>query len=154
MPGAHKSQFIAQEPYDDEILTKICVHTRELVTILEHTPVTAFGTNIGFEEESHNFNQLELFNLFESDKFLKKNLAADVTEIKRRFPIDDHFLNLNIVYKQDNVRFDFNFHYDVKIPATIADHTTDQLLKNNKNKALEIMKNVYELELEIDEEED
>lgn len=156
LPAIHKCQFIAQEPYDDAMLKKMSSYIRKLVSILEHTPVTAFGTNFGFEEKSHNFLQLDLFNLVESDSYLEKGLSTTSTEIKRQFSIDDHSLNLNVEYNQDQdkIIFDFNFHYNVITPAKIGELVTDNLIIDNKQKALAILRDVYDLELENDEEDD
>ena len=153
MPAIHNSKFIAQQPYDDEMLVKMSAHVKRLVTILEHTPVSAIGVNFGFEEDSHNFGQLDMFTIIESDKFLDKGFITNSTEIKRQLPIDNHFLNLSVVYSKNKIHFDFNFHYNVTTPKEIAELATDNLLIYKKEKALEIMHDVYKLELESDEEE-
>lgn len=156
LPAIHKCQFIAQEPYDDTMLSNISRYIRNLASILEHTPVTALGINFGFEEEIHNFKQIDMFNLTESDRYIDIGLHATLTGIHRMFTIDNHSLNLNVEFNQERkkVIFDFNFHYNVTIPAQICELVTPNLIIDNKKKALSILRDVYELQLEIDKEDD
>lgn len=151
MPAIHKCQFIAQPPYDNDMLTKMSSYIRKLVTILEHTPVTAFGNNFGFEVDSDKFGFLGLFNLADTGPFLGKRLDPTTTEIKRQFPIDKHFLNFTIIHNQEKVNFDFNFHYNVSQPTEIAELVTDTLIIENKQKAYEILQEIYQLDLADDE---
>ncbi|WP_419660491.1 uncharacterized protein Dvar_08510 [Desulfosarcina variabilis str. Montpellier] len=152
LPAVHKCQFMAQEPHSDEKLARMSSCVRSLVTILEHTPVTALGVNIVFEEESHNFDMLELFDLADSDRCAEAGLSTNKTEIKRQFSFENHVLNLNIIYTQDKVLFDFNYHYEVTGPAQIAELVTDDLIISKKTQSLDILNKFYGLELDDNEE--
>jgi hypothetical protein len=156
LPAIHKCQFIAQEPYDDTMLSNISQYIRKLASMLEHTPVTALGINFGFEEESHNFQQIDMFNLTESDRYIDMGLHATLTGINRMFTVDNHPLNLNVEFNQERnkVIFEFNFHYNITIPAQICELVTPNLIIDNKKKALSILHDIYELQLEIDKEDD
>jgi hypothetical protein len=149
IPAVNRCQFIAQEPYDDGMLGKICRYVKSLVSILAYTPISGFGINFVFEEKSENFKQLELFRLFDNDEIIKKKYSAKVIDIKRQFQLDaNNLLNFGISYKQDRVAFDFNFHYNATTPAEIEALTTEDLFVENKIKALDLMKDVYQLELD------
>jgi hypothetical protein len=155
VPAVHRCQFTAQEPYDDEMLRKICRYAKDLVSTLQYTPVSGFGTNFVFEEKSENFKQLELFNLLENDKLKQKNYTAKIIEIKRQFSLaENNFLNFGISYTQDRIVFDFNFHYNAANPSEIAALTTENLFIENKKRALDLMKDIYDLELDSYEEGD
>jgi hypothetical protein len=152
LPAIDKCQFIAQESYDDATLSKISSFIKNLVSILKHTPVTAFGINFGFEEESHNFNQLNLFNFNDSNAYLDKKIVPSSTEIKRQFAINKHLMNLSVIYdsNQNKVFFNFNFHYDVTKPSEINELVTKDLII--KKESLKILDDIYNLKLENEEE--
>ena len=150
-PAVHRVQFFAQEPYDDDMLRRIANMTRKLVTTLEYTPLSAIGANYGFEETTSNFQALEIFRLSDSDQFADRVKNIRATEIKRQFEIDDKLLNFTINFQDENIYFDFNFHYDVMDTKNAAELINDDLLITNRDISFEILNGVYELELENEE---
>lgn len=151
-PSIHKSQFFAQEPYNDQMLQRIAIMTRKLLTILIHTPLSSIGTNFGFEELAQNFPDLNFFNLTDSDQFAERIENVNSIEIKRQFNINGRVLNFTIISKGENVYFDFNFHYEAANPQTAAQIINDDLLILNRDLALELLNEIYNLELEEEEE--
>ena len=150
-PAVHRVQFFAQEPYDDDMLRRIAVMTRKLVTTLAYTPLSAIGVNYGFEETTSNFQALEIFRLSDSDQFADRVKNIRATEIKRQFEIDDKLLNFTINFQDENIYFDFNFHYDVADTKNAAELINDDLLITNRDISFEILNGVYDLELENEE---
>jgi len=119
----------------------------ELVTTLAYTPLSAIGVNYGFEETTSNFQALEIFRLSDSDQFADRVKNIKATEIKRQFEIDDKLLNFTINFQDENIYFDFNFHYDLADTKNAAELINDELLITNRDISFEILNGVYDLEL-------
>lgn len=152
VPTTHRTNFIVQEPYSDEMLTKIGKMNRILVEILSHTPLSGIGANFGFEQDSDQFTGLDLFKFHDLDHLADNDLFPKTMEIRRQFDIDKSQLNFTIRYDEEKVTFDFNFHYNVSSSAEALEILVDNLLIENRDKALQILKNTYNLELNTGEE--
>lgn len=152
VPANHRISFIAQDPYNDEMLKKICNMNRKIIEILSHTPITAIGSNFGFEEKSEIFSQLELFKFFDSDLLTDNGYLPKISEIKRQFQLDSGLLNLTIKYDEETVTFDCNFHYKVSGAEDAIPILQEDLILKNKEISFHILKNLYKLEIDEEEE--
>lgn len=152
VPAVHRIQFVAQEPYEDEQLRRICSMSRKLVKTLSYTPVTGLGVNFVFEENAAEFEQLALFDLLDSRRVVDNNYEVHSTEIKRQLNKNGSVLNFVIKMKEDRVVLDFNFHYEVSNTDQLVELITDELLIENKTAALGIAENIYNLQLDAIEE--
>jgi len=149
LPGNHRINFIAQTPYNDKELNKICSMSRNLVKILKHTPITGLGINFGFEEHHDHFELLELFSIKDNDKFVDVlDATPEQIEVKRQFNFPDYLLNLSLNYFGETVSFDFNYHYSISDNENLVDILIDELFIKRKNTTLQIMKDIYGLEIE------
>jgi hypothetical protein len=153
VPAVHRITFLAQDPYGDDMLRKICIMAHKLVDILAHTPITAMGINCIFEEKAEDFEALSMFDFFDSQKITDSNYEVHSSEIKRQLNRNGTVLNLAVKKKGELVTLDFNFHYDVSEPQQLAELITDKLFTENRDIALKFAKDIYKLELDEIEEE-
>jgi len=152
IPATHRINFIAQEPYSDKMLTKIGGMSRVLLQTLSHTPISAIGANFGFEQSSDKFESLNLFKFHDSDKLADNELILKSSEIRREFEICNRLLNFKIIYNENKVTFDFNFHYNVSNSTEALDILVDTLLLENRDISFDILKKIYTIVLEKGEE--
>ena len=151
LPAVHRCQFIAPEPYDDKILEKICVYSKKLIEILNHTPVSALGINLGFEASIDEFENIELFSLSDSDALIDEDYVTKTIEIKRQFEINEKLVNLSITKTPDTISFDFNYHTDIDDTKNFTDLLSDDQMKKNKNESIKMLSLVYNLTLDEEE---
>ena len=100
------------------------------------------------------FEKVDLFNLSDSASLIGKEFISIGTEIKRQFPINDCILNLNAKYNQEFVFFEFNYHHSVTKASEITEIINEDIIIDYKDKALEIMRDVYNLQLDKEDEEE
>jgi len=153
VPATHRTNFIAQSPYSNEMLIKICKMNRKLMEILLHTPITAIGANFGFEEKSEKFRYLDLFKFSDSNTLADNDYIANISNLKRQFELEKGLLNFTISYNEETVKFDFNFHYQVSGTDEALQILQDDTLITNRDIALKISKEFYDLEIDEEEEE-
>lgn len=133
---------------DDASFTLVQDIILKLVDYLPHTPVTAFGINFTFEESITDDLQ-KLFLLSDSEKWKNKIVDVDSFLSRREFQLKNgNKLNFTIQTKDKKIIFDFNFHFKiidlVEFKSTIDDNT----ILNLKNDAIEIMTDLYDLNID------
>ena len=148
LPAVHRVQFIAPEPYNQEVLNKICTYAKNLIGILNHTPISAFGVNYGFEVNVDEFDNLELFSLSDYDALVDSNYVIKSYEIKRQLEIDEKILNLAIAKIDDQILFDFNYHFEVTNDDDVSQLLNEDTMENLKAESLKMLDTVYSLTLD------
>lgn len=128
---------------------------RKLIEMLPHTPIEAVGVNHAFVEDSAEPEIVSLFNCNDEDK-MPPHMPVDNVEIGRRLSGEGYKLIIRFSKAEgsESVRFDFNFHYDVRRSQHGGEG--DILAKGVVNKHYDFAKDllVSKYGLELDEEEE
>lgn len=132
---------------DDNNLKLTEEMAKDLLDKLSYTPVTSFGINYGFTEDSSYMGLYELFNFMDKDELAEQEMELEASTIRRSFIIDDKQLNFTVKLQGDKLFFDFNFHYNVSDAVEAKEKLNDALL-SNKETAMKILQDVYKLEIE------
>lgn len=118
----------------------------KILDLLPHTPIAALGLNFAFLEESLN-DRLKIFSLLDDPLLAGNSLEIIETQIRRLLKFESKICNLSIVRKPESIIIDFNFHFE----GSEVIGTKGQVVNNFipfKQKALEICKIVYDIQLE------
>lgn len=130
---------------DDECLQKMENFARTVVDTLGYTPISAFGINFSFIEDTKKIDLTEFFDLSDNKALSDFGCQFTGNEIKRRVIVDNRTLWFTISQKGEEAFFDFNFHYDVT-DATEAKAKIENTIIENKNIAERLLKDVYKLD--------
>lgn len=100
------------EQHSPEVYDIIEKKAVEIITLLKHTPLTAFGINFAFDLR---YNQtLNEINPEKDQAFFKsQGYFCDTTLLHRVFTKDTHQFNLNINFSPTNVRIDVNINFQI-----------------------------------------
>lgn len=127
----------------DEVLDQVQNVGMKVADNLPHTPVQSFGINFQFRIADE---KNELFLLSDLERWEKEHAQVITTNIRREIMIDGQNINLSITQKDDNIIFDFNFHFVVTSLIDFKDKLTNNPILAMKKKAMEIMSRIYDQE--------
>ena len=113
---------------------------------LPHTPVSSFGVNFIFENEL-NESLKKLFQFNDNELIEQAGWSIKTSQYKHCINIDSKTLNLSISQNNTLINFDFNFHFGLDDLVSFKDKINENPILKLKQTAIDIMKNVYELEL-------
>jgi len=137
--------------YSDTVFADMVNITKKLADKLPYTPVTGFGINFSFTESSDKANLNRLFDFPDTKALSDFGCVIKDNSIRRGLIVDNKVLNLKIGQDGDKISFDLNFHYEVKSASEIGEKI-DGAVVANKNIALSLLKSVYDLDYELEEE--
>jgi len=152
IPTENRITFIALK-YDDVVFSRIEKMTLRLAKLLPVTPVTAFGINFKFVEESPKSELLSLFELADNNKLSDNDIRIEDYFLKRKMIVNNRVLNLNIIQESKKVLFEFNFHEELQNINMLIQKIEGRFIAN-KEIAENLLNNIYGLNLEMEEEED
>ncbi len=112
---------------------------------LPHTPVSAFGINFVFEVEC-NAHLLSLLKFDAKEKLQSYGSEIKQVQYKHQVELNGKLINLSITTNHKNISFDFNFHFNVSNLIEFKETITSNSIINQKKIALELMKEVYQLD--------
>lgn len=138
---------ICKTDEDFEFIQELGLKTADY---LPHTPVTAFGINFVFEEKV-NERLSELLTLGDKERLDHFGLKIKRAQYKHQLEVDDRLINLTISTDDQKVIFDFNFHFNISSLVEFKEGISDNNIIDQKKIALELMRDVYELELAAEE---
>jgi hypothetical protein len=145
MPSAQRLVLVPTSQ-DDAYLLRCESVSREILRLLPHTPIAAYGINFRYIEENDVESFSEIFDFDDTINLGDFGASIKSSDIKRQMIIDEKVLNLQLNYA-DRVVADFNFHKDVSSAAEAADELEGRIL-DCKQTSLSLMSNVYKLELD------
>ncbi len=118
----------------------------KIADYLPHTPVYGYGINFIFECQKTEI-QNDLIKICDIEKLDEYGVDILNSQHKHSVKFDNVFININISSNNENLNFDFNFHSDIANLIEFKDRIYEFPINKLKQIALEIMKNVYLLEL-------
>lgn len=137
--------------HSDDALSKIEIMIKKLLGILVHTPVRAFGINFSYLEETHVADLSDLFLIGDNTKISDNKAVISNYTINRALDYKDSNFSFSMGYNLKDINFSFNFHYNVTKTEDIVSQIGGLSLKNKKI-SIDFIKNIYDIELEPDDE--
>lgn len=118
--------------------------------LLKHTPVSAVGINFRFTGNiTENAELLNLFSLSDAAKINSTEFQLSETVIRRSFKLEDNTtLNLTIENKSEELRFEFNFHSEIKSLADLKAKISIEKAVSYQNQSIKFLSDVYDITLE------
>ncbi len=153
IPTEERITFVALK-YSENVFSRIEQMAFRIAELLPVTPMSAFGTNFGFIEESPSDDLLSLYKLSDNDALSDNSIQIENYSIKRKLLVEDQILNFSINSESGSMVFNFNFHYQLQNQNSkeLKEKVKGRYTKN-KLIAEQLMHNVYKLVLDDEEEE-
>jgi hypothetical protein len=105
---------VAMKQIDDESLSWAERLVEDILRTLPHTPVSAFGVNFAFTDETLTPDLVSLFRLSDDERLAGNNYKTKSLSIQRSIQLDDAKLNATLTTSDDNLlSVLLNFHHDV-----------------------------------------
>lgn len=133
--------------HDDEVLLKIGELANQIADYLPHTPVTAFGLNYLFDNEINTALD-ECLKLSDLDKLNEYGWSIQSTSIIRKLKKENYILTLAINRLEERYQFNLNYNFQIKSLTEFKEIFESQSLVQFKKEALEILTNLFKLELQ------
>jgi hypothetical protein len=149
-PSTDRVIFISNDNSDDSISLMESIAVK-LCSILEHTPLVAVGVNFAYIEKVNKDKLLPLLNFSDNDSYSDNNWNISNQSIKRNLIKDHYNVNVSIaINKESDFELTFNYHYPATNVANIKECLVGKAI-DYKNKAIELAKIIYEIELEVEQ---
>ncbi|MEA5113341.1 MAG: hypothetical protein VB050_04875 [Geobacteraceae bacterium] len=133
--------------YDDSTLELMSSYCVSLFTKLSYTPIVACGINFGFIDDTQITPYDNLFRFDDESALVSTGSIVRSKTINRKLVLNENkILNFNLTQSSEGISFDFNFHYDTKNCEDAIEAV--RCIVENKNKALHLLKTVYNMSLE------
>ena len=119
---------------DEETLREIQTLSKEIYRLLEHTPVSAAGSNFVFQlDENEDFAIKELLECTSSQQIydeidLKKCIRRSV---QHTFSFEDHNLNITMLKMESESTIQLNYDYQSPIDSMVK--AADALIENYRH---------------------
>lgn len=158
MPIIYRNEKVAIEIMTARValrprqLNDDCISTTEtmghaILSSLPETPLTGVGVNFAYVEESPPAALLDLFNLGDDNDLTGDDGELKERRLTRRLKLRDDVLNLTLIYDNQNVTIEFNFHTETNSNPVACDALNNRVSRL-RDKSLELLENVYQLTLE------
>lgn len=130
----------------DENLNRIESAAMNVLNILHHTPISAFGENFYYTVDMST-KQLDDVFVFSDTTLLEKAYVMNSgMSLRRTINIENCQLNLTIT-SGENYQIEMNYHYNVDSASQAAQLMNNTYIRN-RNHSLELLENVYNLTLD------
>ena len=120
-----------------------------IAELLPHTPVTAIGINFRYSGAvEDNLALAELFAFSDAGNINAEEYRLNKSIISRTYNLKDStLLNISIEIIAEQVRFEFNFHSDVRGLSDAPAKASVSRIKDFNTKAAQFMSDVYGIHL-------
>lgn len=142
--GVHKADLVS--------LQKAEATAKKALELLPHTPISALGINLGFDDQEPNEHLRALFRMPDLDPLSGFGCKVKRTAIERSLEVEGTILNVtHLLDAEGRAEVLFNFHHDATT-AEIAGNLLDDRAEKCLKLARDFMSKVYECSLEdVDE---
>ncbi len=118
-----------------------------LADYLPHTPVSGFGMNFVFTENRVSEEMKNIVRPKDLSKIEKFGASLIDQQYTRSLELDSMILNFTIELKDKRTTFKLNFHTDIRDLAQFKTKISETSVLTMKEKAVEFIVSVYNLEL-------
>lgn len=156
LPIIYRNQQVAVEVSTPRLvfrpreLSDACIHVAEhmahtVLAKLQDTPLVGVGVNFAFVESAPSSRLVELFNLPDDDALVDTGWTVKERRLVRQVQRQDATLNLSLVFNGQEVTIEFNFHTETTENSVALQAVSDRVIVL-RDQALQLLKNVYELQ--------
>lgn len=116
-----------------------------ILELLPHTPVSALGINLGFEEPAPDKELVQNFLAADNKRLTEFGATVRQTTIHRELMVEGDLLRLRETLEDNGaVKFHLNFHSDVPDPVAAA-KVLQETTRRKRERGLELLRKVYNL---------
>jgi hypothetical protein len=133
--------------HDDECLQKAEQIAHNLIEKLPYTPMSAFGVNFSFIEDSPEAGLLSIFNFSDKTKLDEFGCEVKETSITRKIQLEGKIINLTVNNVEAGIIVEFNFHYEVRDASHAMEQLQGQVVLN-KNLAYKMLSEIYNINVQ------
>ncbi len=123
---------------------------QEILKSLPETPIQGVGINFAFRDAASFGSLLDLFKFPDSARFAEAGWETGETKIVRQLSHDCVTLNLALTYDKDGVDIECNFHTDADDNQTAVAAVAPDRILQLRDKAIAMLDELYNLQLEED----
>jgi len=139
---------VTAKKFDDIILQKVDDIIIKLTEYLPHTPVKAFGFNIGFSTIA-NDKLLKWFACPDDNKYFETNGFSLIKEkILRLFKHREYEFNVGIEKIDDKCDIGLNFHFEIDSLVSLKTLLNEKHFKDFKSESLVILNSLFNLTID------
>jgi hypothetical protein len=148
-----ESLIFAPSKLSDAVLRQAEVTAARAAELLPHTPVSAWGINFGFEEESISPELSGLFQFGDTQHLSDASLAtAGERSILRKLTTSSGVeLNLRLTLDDGKLLFHFNFNHKVNSAASVKEALEKGHVLEYRALALGLLEKAYHLHVDSEE---
>lgn len=145
-----KKITITSQLSTDDILKLAENIVHRILSILPHTPFTAFGINFLFFDENPNSKIYDIFEIEDRNRIAEFAGPVKKICILRSIELEYCTLNLSVVQEAGKITYDFNFHFENSDTVASSEKIINQLAKC-RDTTFGILTQVYNLNEEIND---
>lgn len=120
----------------------------QLAHYLPHTPVTAYGVNFLFTEETASGDLINLIRPRDLEKIEQFGGSLTNEQYTRGLVLNGRILNITIKLEGEKVSFDLNFHFNIRNLVEFKAGISEISILELKQEAIQFITEIYGLELE------
>ncbi|MCY3724259.1 MAG: hypothetical protein OXG97_18750 [Candidatus Poribacteria bacterium] len=120
----------------------------QLAHYLPHTPVTAYGVNFLFTEETASGDLINLIRPRDLEKIEQFGRSLTNEQYTRGLVLNGRILNITIKLEGEKVTFDLNFHFNIRNLVEFKAGISEISILALKQEAIQFITEIYGLELE------
>ena len=120
----------------------------QLADYLPHTPVTAYGVNFLFTEETASGDLINLIRPRDLEKIEQFGGSLTNEQYTRGLVLNGRILNITIKLEGEKVIFDLNFHFNISDLVRFKAGISEISILELKEEAIQFITEIYSLELE------
>jgi len=129
---------------DEAVFSRLESMARELVTLLPHTPISAFGINLSCSIEDIPSEIASLFQFTDVGLISDENIEIVNSSIKRTLNFSGDVCNFTITNNSSNILFEFNFHTPSQQSSVFLEKCSGKISRNI-NQALSFLRSIYRI---------
>lgn len=133
---------------EDEGFYRVEEVALQLADCLPHTPVTAYGVNFVFLDDTVDEDILDFIRPNDLAKIKHFGAALVGEEYTHRLKLKGHTLNLTIGIEEKKVSFKLNFHFQIRDLVAFKEGIFKTSILELKQEAIKFISEVYSLEVE------
>lgn len=120
----------------------------QLADYLPYTPVTAYGVNFLFTEETGSGDLINLIRPRDLEKIEQFGGSLTNEQYTRGLVLNGRILNITIKLEGEKVTFDLNFHFNIRNLVEFKAGISEISILELKQEAIQFITEIYGLELE------
>lgn len=127
---------------DLEVFDLIQETSLKVGTYLPHTPISAFGVNFLFEADNSELTR-DFLAVPDLDLLTNAGFTPESTSYSHIIAVNGKKVNFTISIKDSKVKFDLNYHFDVKNLVEFKERISNNSIVSLLNDSENLVKSIY-----------